>query len=139
MSSAAILAPGVLPDEPGVRMVGVVLDICDGCDWPRGSGYQPAVADRSALNFLRSTPARDAAVVRHQYTCYEARFVFSHAFFTSEGNMYKFVGLARSLSDRMSRFAAEAGLRGVVFSPQSFPVARPRWDFIARGKAGAYA
>jgi hypothetical protein len=117
-------------------MVGVVLDICDGCVWPRDSD-RPSAGDRSALNFLRSTAARDATVVRHQHTSYEARFVFPHAFPRSEANMYKFVGLARALSDRMSPFAAEAGLRGVVFSPQPFPVARPRRDFIAR--QGAYA
>ena len=136
MSSAAILAPGVLPDEPGVHMVGVVLDICDGCDWPRDSD-RPSIADRSALNFLRSTPARDATVVRHQYTCYEARFVFPRAFPRSEANRRKFVGLAWALSNRLSRFAAEADLKGVVFSPQPFPVARPQSDFIAR--QGAYA
>jgi hypothetical protein len=135
MNSVAILARGVRPDEPGVRMVGVVLDICEGCDWPCGSIFSRSVADRPALNFLRSTPARDATVVRHQYTCYEARFVFPHAFPRSEANLRKFVGLAWALSNRMSRFAAEAALSGVVFAPQPFPVARPPWDFIARGNA----
>ena len=135
MNSVAILALGVRPDEPGVRVVGVVLDIYDGCDWPRGNVYRPSVADRSALNFLRSTSARGATVVRHQHTCYEARFVFPRAFPWSEANRRKIVGLAWMLSDRMSRFAAEAGLSGVAFSSQLFPVARPPWNFIAHGRA----
>ena len=54
MNSVAILALGVRPERARAsRMVGVVLDICDDCDWPRGSVYLPSVADRSALDLFR--------------------------------------------------------------------------------------
>jgi hypothetical protein len=144
-----ILASGVAANAPGRRLVSVAAYVTR-------SGSSPSFDDgslqeweikrkareRQALDFIRSTPARDAAINYLQrsasLTIYELRFVFPRAYPDTASNATKLELMAAAIAaDLMRRAKAAdlAGAFGVAFEPCPRPL--PRWpsEFVRHGSA----
>jgi hypothetical protein len=139
-----ILARGLAADAPGRRLISVAAYIT-------GSGSLPSfddaslqrwlqewqierqALDRQALDFIRSIPAGDTAIVRLQPGVYELRFVFPRAYPDTASNATKLELMASSISADLARRAKAAGLAGPRFDPCPRPL--PRWprQFVQHG------
>jgi hypothetical protein len=140
-----ILARGLAADAPGRRLISVAAYVT-------GSGSLPSfddaslerwlqeweierqALDRQALDFIRSTPARDVAIVCLQPGVYELRFVFPRAYPDTAANATKLELMASAISADLARRAKAAGLAGPRFDPCPRPL--PRWprDFVQHGR-----
>jgi hypothetical protein len=129
-----ILARGLAADAPGRRLISVAAYVTGSGSLP---SFDDASLERQALDFIRSTPARAAAIVYLQPAVYELRFVFPRAYPDTAANATKLELMASAIAADLARRAKAAGLAGrgfgVEFDPCPWPL--PRWprEFVQHG------
>jgi hypothetical protein len=137
-----ILARGLAAEAPGRRLISVAAYITGFRSLPSFDDapleeweIERQALERQALDFIRSTPARDAAIVCLQPGVYELRFVFPRAYPDTAANATKLELMASAISVDLARRAKAAGLAGPRFDPCPRPL--PRWprQFVQHGSA----
>jgi hypothetical protein len=143
-----ILATSVAPG-PGRRLISVAAYLSSSGSlpsfddaslqiWLQEWELERQAFERQMLDFIRSTPAREAVINTLQHS-YELRFVFPRTYPDTASNATKLELMSSAIAAELMRRAKAADLAGPCFGVEfdACPRPLPRWprEFVQHGSA----